>query len=73
MSRAKTRAAQEVANSRDKAAESFLSGSTHQKLFAKTFVRNKSPAPATQPRRSMKRAPEEKSLTSPVKSVRASV
>ena len=29
-----------VANSRDKAAESFLSGSTLQKLFAKTFVRN---------------------------------
>ena len=63
-----------MANSRDnadKAAESFLSGSTHQKLFAKTFVRNKSPAPATQPRRSMKRAPEEKSLASPAKSVRA--
>jgi len=72
MSSAKTRAAQEVANSRDKAAESFLSGSTHQKLFAKTFVRNNSPAPATQPR-SMKRAREEKSLASPIKSVRLPV
>ena len=58
MSSAKTRAAQEVANSRDKAAESFLvSGSTNQKLFAKTFVRNKSEAPATHPRRSISLIP----------------
>ena len=74
----RTRAALEVAKAAeaDRAAEvAFLSretasGSTHQRLFAKTFVRSKSPATSVMQPRSMKRASDDKSVASSVKSVR---